>query len=274
MGRLILIVFVFSIYGCMHLKYLHAFDGHYGSPKIKESLMYYFSGTGETSIEKLAGRNVYYFDRRGRKQEHLIYRTNEIKPVSYWKFNYNQSGNLIQVISYNADNSIDVSIKYSYNKYGQEIFREHMSGNNRIITKTEYKRDNRKAIKIGILNDSVFHEKSIIFYDYMWRAIEIQSLNKRDNMERRSEKVYDNIGNEILSRWFDSTNRMYEFHKFFFDTKKNKTKIENYRINNNDTSLANTTRFEYKYDEKGNVVYEMLISNGNKIRITRNSFKY
>jgi hypothetical protein len=275
MVKLILLFgFIFSICGCTHLKYLNAFDGHYGSPKIKESRIYHFSGTGEASTEKLAGRNVYYYDRKGRKEKHLIYRGNESKVSGWLNYHYDKAGNVVEVIIFDADSNINVSNKYSYNRYGQQIFREYVSGNSRTITKTEYDREKRKAIKIGIINDSVFHEKSIIFYDYKWRDIEIQSFNKRDNMERRIEKVYDNIGNEILSQWVDSTNRMYEFHKFFFDSRKNKTKIENYRINNNDTSLAQTTRFEYKYDEKGNVVYEMLISNGNKLRITRNSFKY
>lgn len=273
-GVILLLILISITFSCTHLKYLQAFNRYKGKPKIVESTTYTVSGRDSSTNEKMAYKNVFYFDRKGRTEKHLMYKSDGSLSNGGWNYVYDKAGNILQNTLYNLDSSVNVRNNFVYNKYGQQILREYVSGKRKTITKTEFDRIRKIAVTEAYTNDTVFHEKTILSYDDKWREIELKSFNKSGQLERRIENVYDQKDNLILSRWYDSTNRLYEFYKTNFDNRKNRTRIEHYRVKDGDTTLIGTTHMEYVYDEKGNIIYEGLISNGRNTWVTRNVFHY
>jgi hypothetical protein len=67
---------------------------------------------------------------------------------------------------------------------------------------------------------------------------------------------------------------MYEFYKNFFNEKNDRIRIEKYNVRKGDTTLIETSKIEYQYDLKGNVIYERFHSNKSTSSITRTKFLY
>jgi hypothetical protein len=273
-GLILVIACIFFSISCTQLKYLERFNGYKGKPKIVESTTYRDLGKGDSAGEKASYRNVIYFDRKGRIVKDLVYKQHGSLSNAGWNYVYDKWGNMLQNTLYNLDSSINVRNNYSYNEFGQQIRREYILGKTNSITKTEYDRKRRTAVIEGYTNDTVFHEKTIITYDDKWRQIELKIFKENGELERRIEKAYDQNGNMILSKWYDFANRLYEFYKIDFDNRNNRTGIENYRVKLNDTTLVNTSRIKYEYDEKGNIIYEGSISNGRATSVKRTRFHY
>jgi hypothetical protein len=271
---ILFLAFILGISSCTTLRFLEAFNGYNGKPKFVESKTYTVSGSGDSVIDNLAYKNIFHFDRKGRTVKHLSYKADGTLSNGGWNYIYDKMGNIVQNTLYNIDSTVMVRNNFSYNKYGQQILRKYVSGIRNTITKTEYDRMRRIGVKEGYMDDTVFHEKTILSYDNKWREIELKTFNKSGQDGTRIEKVYDQNGNMILSRWYDSTNRLYEFYKTNFDNKKNTTKIEHYMVKGADTTLFSTTEKEYGYDEKGNIIFERLSSNKRTRWITRNQFHY
>lgn len=269
-----LTLLVLLSFGCVTSKQVKAFDGYKGRPKVVESKTYSILKTQGGIIEKAAFGFVWKFDRSGRKISDLNYGADDTVALGRWEYVYDKAGNVLQNTRYNAKGGFDVRNTYRFNRYGQEVFREYNSGAQRTITTTTYDRKRRTAVIEGYTNDTVFHEKSIVAYDYQWRETEIKSFNKNGQLQRRIEKFYDLKGNNHLSKWYDAGNRLYEFYTTAFNDRNDRISVLHYRVKSQDTTLAGTTTWEYEYDQMGNITYEALLANDVKTWVTRNRFWY
>lgn len=242
------------------------------------STSYAVSGKKDSLREKVVSKSVLYFDRQGRTIKRLTYRSDSDGSLRDARdsYVYDKKGNLIQDTFYELDGSIGVRNNYRYNKFGQQILREYSLGKmqEKTITKSTYDRTKKIAVIEGHTTKGVFTEKSVISYNDKWQKVEITGYTKDGRLQIRTDMQYDENGNQILSNWYDSTNRLHEVVKDSFNSMNDKIKSEAYIIKRNDTVLIGTTRFEYRYDLRGNVIYEGLITNGRTTWITRNEFTY
>ena len=107
----ILIVLLFT--KCSNLKYLNAYDGWKGKPKMVE-ISYY-------NVEKefWYGKQLIYYDSKGRilKQPNINRAGNIVDGEK--KFIYDKKGNIIEYIHYGKDSVIHRNRTYTYNKNGK-----------------------------------------------------------------------------------------------------------------------------------------------------------
>jgi hypothetical protein len=268
-----LLSIAFLCFSCTQLKYLEPYNGYKGKPRTVESTTYRVPGKGDTVNEKLRFGDIHLFDLKGRIIKHETYGSDSVRN-GWWIHVYDKNGSIIQNKIYRSDSSVSVVNNYQFNKYGQEILREYVSGGNKAITKSTYDRKMKEVTVEGYRNDGSFNEKTIIYYDDQWREVEIKSYFQTGKLKTRIEKAYDQNGNNILSRWYDSNNELYEFYKTGFNENKHRTSIEKYRVKNGDTTLIQETKMTYRYDARGNIIYESIGSNEANSWITRTRFIY
>lgn len=270
----VLLLCISMLSGCGYLKNLDAFNGYKGKPRIVESTYYTISLQGTNAVEKRSSKTVFYFDRKGRTIQHLMYAADGSTINGRWTYVYDNAGNMVQSTLYTNDSSIKIPTNYKYNQYGQEIWRAYMTGNRKTITTTLYDRVSKTAVIKSITNDTIFQEKTIIVYNDQWKEKELKSFDENDQFKRRVEFEYDHNGDQVLSKWYDAGNQLYAFYVTEYNQSHHKTRIQYYRVKGSDTTLVNTAQMEYVYDDKGNIIYEALLSNGKKVNVTRNQFQY
>jgi hypothetical protein len=276
-NSIILLFITLLSLSCSRLKYLNAFNGYKGNPKnvVSTNYLSQVSEKGDSTIEKLSFEELYSFDSKGRIVKHLFYSSDSNINKNWWKYVYDKSGNIIQNTLFRKDSSIVVTNNYQFNKYGQIIQREYLGGNDKSITQKRYDRKKREVIIYGYnkTNDSLY-EKEKIYYNDKWKDKEIIGFNKSGKLNTRIENEYDDNQNNTRQNWYDSNNKMYEFYKNFFNEKNDRIRIEKYNVRKGDTTLIETSKIEYQYDLKGNVIYERFHSNKSTSSITRTKFLY
>jgi hypothetical protein len=255
------------------LKNSKSFDGYKGKPEKLDSRTYRVLVNDSTKLD-FSHRNSYYFDRNGKKIKDVMSGSEEGSGGRVLEYVYDRKGNIIHNTVKEQDGTVSVQNNYMYNDRGQETQREYLLGSSKTITKTAYDFIERTSVQTRYKNDTIFDGKALIAYDRKWRAVEIKSYGRNGALSSRIEEVRDRRGNVILSRWYNSSNKLYEFYKYSFDKRNNRIGIQQYTLKAGDTSLGQTTKFDYIYDRKGNIVKEGLIMDGKLLWVTKTEFKY
>jgi len=268
---LLILVFGMLLQNCQHLKYLNAFDGYKGEPKIVESQFYEVEVEGEKITEVLSTIDVFHFDDDGRIVKWLDFFGPDKKPAGAgWHYEYDKKGNITEFYLYQLDSTVQNIIHYSHNKYGQII--EEKSNN--FIKKITYDRQNRHAELISRDRNGKFHNKTRWKYDKQWREVELADYDSLDNLTARIEFVYDGKGCRTETRWFNSQNKLSTIYKLAYNGKRDPINKQTHKIKDKDTLITNQRSFEYTYDSKGNVIEEKQFANGKITYITRNIISY
>ena len=275
MKKVNFIIFIFFIISCnSSLEYLNQFDGYNGKPKKIESTTYKVEYKDSVATEKMAYKNIEFYDSKGRKIKTLRYKSDGSPSTGGTHYNYDKFGNLIKYIMYNRDSTINIENHYKYDNYGNEIERVSISGNRKITTKRIYDRKNNTVKIIGKNSDGSFKHNAIQRYDKQWRKIELISYDTHNKQKSRIKFFYDKKGNEIQSKWYNSENKLHTYYISTYNFNNDRIRIEEYHIRNGEYKLVNDTKIEYKYDEKGNCIEKLLIFNGKASWITKNEYKY
>ena len=268
----ILIVLLFT--KCSNLKYLNAYDGWKGKPKMVETSYY--------NIEKefWYGKQLIYYDSKGRilKQPNINRAGNIVEGEK--KFIYDKKGNIIEYIHYGKDSVIHRNRTYTYNKNGKilelkYIIKDGNKSNNYTYNTID---KSSRASDFVYNKDGSVKEKNIsritTFYDKKWNEIGHTYYDSDGSIRRKRKLKYDKKGNPILNVSFD------------YKTKKRRITEKKYNkyndivswtikvIKEKDTTTTNISEFKYLYDHKNNPVEVKSFSNGKILYKIRNKFLY
>ncbi|MBK9191653.1 MAG: hypothetical protein IPM77_09120 [Crocinitomicaceae bacterium] len=215
--------------------------------------------------------NEFYYDENGNLTGWVdIYYNGNVS--SYYKKEYDSTGNLIAQIFYTPDHAMTGSISYSYNKSGLEInwVRKDLNGN--VI----YKWEN--------------------FYNKKGYRIKSCSYTKKSTPDYTYQYQYNKQGNRTEEQWFDSTQTKIKTISIQYDQFGNQTCITTYdgKMNfvNQWNKKYNTNRkiilavqknseddpgvsYVYEYDSLGNVTSVMQYdSKGEIVKSTGYLYEY
>jgi hypothetical protein len=268
----ILIVLLFT--KCSNLKYLNAYDGWKGKPKMVE-ISYY-------NVEKefWYGKQLIYYDSKGRilKQPNINRAGNIVDGEK--KFIYDKKGNIIEYIHYGKDSVIHINRTNTYNKNGKILELKYIikDGNKSINYTYNTIEKSSRASDFVYNKDGTVKEKNIsritTFYDKKWNEIGHTYYDSDGSIRRKGELKYDKKGNPILNVSFD------------YKTKKRRITEKKYNkyndivswtikvITEKDTTITNISEFKYLYDHKNNPVEVKSFSNGKILYKIRNKFLY
>ncbi|WP_304141336.1 hypothetical protein [Mesoflavibacter zeaxanthinifaciens] len=274
MRKAIFIIFLICISCNSNLKYLNQFDGFNGKPKKIESTTYKIEYKDSVATEKMAYKNIEFYDSKGRKIKTLMYKSDGSPSTGGIYYSYDKFGNEIKSIMYKRDSTINSENLSKYDKYGNKIEGIYISGNRKSSTKRIYDRKNKTVKIIGKKGDGSFKENAIQKYDDKWNKIELISYDSIGNQKTRIEFGYDKNYNLNSYKWYNSKNELYNFSKTTFNENNDPIIALGYRVKNKDTILNKTTKFEYKYDEKKNVIEQKLFSNDKLVWTTKYNYEY
>lgn len=256
------------------LKYLNPFDGYNGKPKRIESTTYKVEYKDSGPTEKMAFKNIELYDNKGRKIKTLMYKSDGSPSTGGIYYSYDKFGNEIKSIMYNRDSTINSESLSKYDDYGNKIEEIYKSGNRESKTINIFDRDNRTEQIIGKNGDGSFQENALQKYDEKWNKIELISYDSIGNQQTRIEFEYDKNYNLNCYKWYNAKNELYNFSKTTFNKQNDPIIALGYRVNDNDTILNKTTKFEYKYDGKKNVEEQKLFSNDKLVWFTKYNYEY
>ena len=268
----ILIVLLFT--KCSNLKYLNAYDGWKGKPKMVE-ISYY-------NVEKefWYGKQLIYYDSKGRilKQPNINRAGNIVDGEK--KFIYDKKGNIIEYIHYGKDSVIHRNRTYTYNKYGKILELKYIikDGNKSINYTYNTKDKSSRATDFVYNKDGTVKEENIgkikKFYDNKWNEIGHTYYDSDGNIERKRKLKYDKKGNPILSVSFNYKTKKRRITEKKYNKYNDIVSSTRKVITEKDTTITDISEFKYLYDHKNNPVEVKIFSKG-KISLTiRNKFLY
>jgi len=273
--RIITFLLFLIFVNCSSLKYLKSFGELHNKPKkIVEAKTYKINYNKNGITEEFAHSSIDYYDAKGRKFKNIRFKSDGTRLDADRLYYYDQYGNLIREILYKQDGSIRFEIENQYNKFGQLIVSDFTSGENK-MTKEYFIDRTKKSSKFVIKNqDNTLLETVLFKYDNNWREIEALSLNDKNEQTSRIEFFYDEKGNNIQTKWYNSENNLNNIYNTTFNIENDRTKVERFHITDGKPKFVNAEKFEYQYDDKGNCVVQKLISNGKVSWITRYKYTY
>jgi len=268
----ILIILLFT--KCSNLKYLNAYDGWKGKPKMVE-ISYY-------NVEKgfWYGKQLIYYDSKGRilKQPNINRAGNIVEGEK--KFIYDKKGNIIEYIHYGKDSVIHRNRTYTYNKYGKILELKYIiKDGNKSINYTYNTIDKSSRATDFVYNkDGSVKEENIgtitTFYDKKWNEIGHTFYDSNGNIERKGELKYDKKGNPILSVSFNYKTKKRRITEKKYNKYNDIVSSTRKVIKEKDTTITNISEFKYLYDHKNNPVEVKIFSNGKISLKIKNKFLY
>lgn len=268
------LIFLLVLSSCSKLKYLNAFDGLKNKPKKIESTTFRANYRDNSMQEVMAFKRIHFYDQKGRKLKSTEYKSDGSLSSGGWSYSYDQYGNQTQNILYNIDSSINVENNYKYNDFGQQIEKVYISSRRKTTVKYIYDRKNRTRRMTVKKDDGSVTETALQRYDKKWREIESISYDSSNQQKIRIEFFYDEKGNQIQSKWFNSENKIYSSYKSTYNFNNDRILIEHYSISGGIPKLLSESRTDYTYDKKGNCIEETLFSSGRKSWITKYEYNY
>jgi hypothetical protein len=271
--KYLIILIINILLGCNNLKYLDAYDGYKGKPKEIEAINYQVEYKDNLPIETLSYKDVYYYDKHGRKIKTLSFKSDGSPSLGSSKYFYDKFGNQISNTFFDLEGKVSVQNNYKYNKYGQEIEREYIAFEKKSYSRHNINRKNRTVI-IEDNKTGFFRKVSIVKYNKDWKLIKSTSFDTLGNQLGGLEYDYFRNGKASESRWYDAKNTLYSINNFKYNSKGDRIEIKKYRVNNGESKLFDLTTIEYIYDKRGNIIETKLIINNQVKWVTRNVINY
>lgn len=273
--RIILLLLVLITFeNCVNLEYLNSFEGLHGKPEIVESKTYKIEYDRNLITEKIAHSEMEYYDLEGRKIKSNSYKSDGTTDDGDRLYDYNKHGNLVRETLYKKDGSVNYKIENEYNQFGQLIINDFVSAENKMIREYTFNRITKTSKFDRKNQDGIILERAVFKYDSNWRKIEFKGLDNNNDQTSRIQFFYDERGNEIKSKWYNSGNNLYNYYNKTFNLKNDIIKTERYSISDGKLKFVSAEEFEYKYDKHKNIIEKKLISNGKISWITRYNYTY
>ncbi len=195
----------------------------------------------------------------------------ERKKYSNHKIKYDEQGNEIEVIYYNADGSLDWKTITLYNAKGNKIESwEHFSNKKIKSNKYTYQYDNSdNLIEINkSKSDGTLIWKSTLIYNKKGKLIEKKRYKSDGSLENKFTHKYDSLGNETKLSNYDASGALNWFSTYQYDENKNVIEEQHYN-----SSGELDTRVNFKFDCQGNII-ERCEYNSDKIILRKTISKY
>lgn len=268
MKRSIILISISIVFlSCTNLKHLTPFDGYNGKPKIVETLGYTIN---KDSIKELFIFEAFYFDKKGRMVKSIEYENEERKPLRVYINKYDNKGNIVELNYSNLDGTDSHTVYYSYNRYGQLLKEE----SRKIVHKYTYDRKNRTAELKSNFKNGKFHDRITFKFNKNWQRTELVTYDETGDITLIYKEEYDENGNVIKVSSYDDKEQLIRFTEILYD-KQNKTyESKKYKIDNNDTTLVNISKWHYSYDKYDNVIEEKVVPEEGIVLITQNKITY
>lgn len=249
------------------------FDGYSGSPTKIEFISFQPQTVNQDSTPILSFKSVYHFNKEGQTKYIEDFKNDSQLAFGPTLYFYNKKGLESCVEYYDLDGTVRSTTQYEYNPKGQVIQTKTFTNNKIYIKKTSY---NKKPNKVNIDKKDPFIvllQNACIELDDQGRKISMADYSPNGNLKSRIEFEYNEQGNEIASRWFNSQNELYLFFLKTYNSKNLESLIEEFRVTNSDTILTNQTSYEYKFDSLGNVIEKKFYS-GKKVYLEKILISY
>jgi len=274
MRKIIFFITIF-IFSCKSsLKYLNEYDGLNGKPTKVELITYMIEYNDSLPIETMAYKKIEFYDSEGRKIKTLMYKSDGTPSTGGIYYDYDKYGNLEKSIMYNKDSTINTEHRYRYDEKGRKIENVFISRDRKSITRYIFNDKNRTERIIGKYEDGSFIENAIQKFNDNWKKIELVSYDSLGKQETRIVFEYDQNRNLNGYKWFNDNNKLYKFSRTTFNKFKDPIISHSYKVERQDTTLNNTTKFKYLYDKKNNIIEEKLFSSEKLMFRTKNIYEY
>ncbi|MBP7497072.1 MAG: hypothetical protein KA792_05350 [Bacteroidales bacterium] len=175
-------------------------------------------------------------------------------------YEYNKDGKIVRIINYSACRKDNI-IKFIYDEKGRKIIKENFNGKDKkLLSKTNYKYDDKNNLTELISDDSLFYRTRLFQYDVKGNKTQESQYDKKDNLLFVEQCKYDDKGNKIEESFFEKGDKLTFRDEYKYDNKGNLT--EKYRYSSGNKLIFKTV---YKYDEYGNELEknECYIENNN-----------
>ncbi|MDI1324907.1 MAG: hypothetical protein PSV36_19340 [Algoriphagus sp.] len=261
--RPLLIIFsVLFILSCSSSKNYLPYEGYGGKPNKLEFISFSSVPAGSSIEPNLMSKEVYEFDKKGRKVSIQIFRGN-LSPVNGGTgYYYSKNGSLERSEFYDLDGKIQTTQFFQYNKKGQLIKTEFHKGNQITVKKTTFDPKNHLSYTTLTSPDGSLRENSVKQLDKKGRPLVMTDFTKEGAQKIKIEFQYDQSGNEIFSKWYNAEDELYEYYRRSFNSKNDEVLNEKFKVTDGDTLLVSTTIFEYTYDTLENQIERRIMEDG------------
>jgi hypothetical protein len=254
-----LFVFSFFLWSCTSLKFLDVFDGNNGRPQKTETLVFEVKYINNEVVIEKKYTIIFIYDKRGRRLVIHTSKPGEDIGLKGMYYDFDKYGNEIRIEIKTNKGLTHILNKYKYNKYGQQIKREYFAFrgdtlSRKVITSHKYFRKGRTDSIIAKMSSKEDAEYMIKKYDEQWREIEYSFLYQSGKLRKKHTYEYDSNGNNILTRYYNSSNKLIKLTYNKFNEKNDLISNLIFKVHNSDTiKTKGQTYYEYKYDSKDNI---------------------
>lgn len=186
---------------------------------------------------------------------------------------YDDYGNMLSEIYYNADGSIGAKNEYVYDEQGNKLLEKKYAPDVGIDDTIEYTYDeygNELSETQYLLANyqRPISYISINSYDNQGNRVVWEKYHKEGNIYSKGEYVYNNRGNMILETYiyYDTDGNESQKSEIMYDDQGNEVSNARYTYGGEDE------RFEYTYDNKGNMVKEIYYRHGSMVSIWERNY--
>jgi YD repeat-containing protein len=192
------------------------------------------------------------YDARGKEIEETSFDAEEYEENYKITYNYNENGDLIEIINYNGDGDIMSKEVNKYDNMNYLIANINYDENGSIALKHTYKNDGKgNALEIVTVNEKgIVTSKLSQKFNSNGKLLEYIGLNEKSTVTSKGIYKYNTDGN-LIEGLVLITNEPNSAEQTIYDTKGNKIEINWYK---SDKTKSGSNI--WKYDSMGNILEE------------------
>jgi hypothetical protein len=243
---------LFTLFACSVKKGFVPFEGLNGNPSRMEILRFDSYKEEDTDEPALESKEVYDFDHMGRLVFYQTFRNDGETINGGIRYFYSKKDFLDSAEYYESDGSVRMKIKYYHDKRGRLIQQKNISNGKVSFEKSinwldKGKRSTTRYIRNGKLSEITYSE-----FDKKGQVVRSFNLNKDSVQVFRLEFSYDENGNKIETKWFNSKDSLHSINKSTFNSKGDEISSSNFKYSNGKLLETKNSFLEYEYDSLGN----------------------
>lgn len=165
-----------------------------------------------------------------------------------WYGEYDKNGNKTLSETYDSKGNLEYYCEYEYDENGNEINCNQYDEDGKLIVQYIYEYDEQGNLTFRGSYDGYSLEKDYEYtYDENGNLILYKGYDVYGELSDQVEYAYDEKGNRILRKAFDGEGNLIDHEEYAYDEKGNQVLVRSY-----DTDGSLTGYSEYEYDKDGN----------------------
>jgi hypothetical protein len=248
----ILIFLLFTLFACSSSRDFVPFEGLNGEPSKMEILRFESYGNEEIDEPALESTEVYDFDQSGRLIFYQTLRNDGERINGGIGYFYSKKNFLDSAEYYELDGRVRLKIEYSYDNKGRLILQKNISNGKVTFEKSIQWLDKGKRSTTRYIRNGKLSEISYSEFDKKGQVVRSFNLNKDSVQVFRLEFSYDDKGNQIETKWYNSKDSLTSINESTFNAMGDEVSSKSLKFSNGKLLETKTSVIEYEYDSLGN----------------------